>query len=65
MRRLHEIYDTAIEQNERPKEVFVLIRVYNLLERKPRFKVFVDPGRLEGTMLEFDQQWTVTTNVEV
>lgn len=52
--------ELAILPEDRPNEVFVLVRVYNLLQERPKFKVYIDPGRLEGTLLRFEtNQWTV------
>ncbi|KAI9657880.1 MAG: hypothetical protein M1831_004116 [Alyxoria varia] len=44
--------------------VFVLVRVYGLLERQPQILAFVDPARLEGGALHFNsQKWEVVAHV--
>lgn len=57
--------DLQIKQNERPTQIYLIIRVFNLTSDID-MRVYVDPWRFRGTLLNFEAQaWTVmpTTNV--
>ena len=44
--------------------VFVLARVYRLLDRQPRLALFVDPASLEGNTLRFSaSNWEVEARI--
>ena len=55
-----------IKQDERPTQIYLIIRVFNLISSDIDMRVYVDPWRFRGTLLNFEAQtWTVmlTTNV--
>jgi len=57
--------DLQIKQDERPTQIYLIIRVFNLTS-DINMRVYVDPWRFQGTLLNFEAQtWTVmsTTNV--
>ena len=57
--------DLQIKQDERPTQIYLIIRVFNLTSDID-MRVYVDPWRFQGTLLNFKAQtWTVmsTTNV--
>jgi hypothetical protein len=52
----------ALGPSERPTEVYVIMRVYDLMTSDVRMKMFVDPLRFKGSKLGFEaEQWYVTT----
>ena len=58
--------DLQIKQHERPTQIYLIIRVFNLTSSDINMRVYVDPWRLQSTLLKFEAQtWTVmpTTNV--
>ena len=58
--------DLQIKQDERPTQIYLIIRVFNLISPDISMRVYVDPWRFRGTLLNFEAQtWTVmpTTNV--
>jgi hypothetical protein len=58
--------DLQIKQDERPTQIYLIIRVFNLTSPDIDMRVYVDPWRFRGTLLNFEAQaWTVmpTTNV--
>jgi hypothetical protein len=49
-------------QSARPSQVYVLMRVFDLLSADVDMKIFVDPLAQPRTKLEFEaDQWFVTT----
>lgn len=58
--------DLQIKQDERPTQIYLIIRVFNVASSHIDMRVYVDPWRFRGTLLNFEAQtWTVmpTTNV--
>ena len=58
--------DLQIKQDERPTQIYLIIRVFNLISSDIGMRVYVDPWRFQGTLLNFEAQaWTVmpTSNV--
>ena len=50
--------DMVLLDDERPSQVYVIFRVYNLMSPNVGFKIIVDPPRLVPIYLEFEaQQW--------
>jgi hypothetical protein len=57
--------DLQIKQDKRPTQIYLIIRVFNLTSDID-MRVYVDPWRFQGTLLNFEAQaWTVmpTSNV--
>lgn len=53
--------DLQIKQDERPTQIYLIIRVFNLISSDIGMRVYVDPWRFRGTSLNFEAQtWTVT-----
>lgn len=51
-----------LDQSARPSQVYVLLRVFDLMTADVDMKIFVDPLGQSGTKLEFEaDQWFVTT----
>jgi hypothetical protein len=51
----------ALEQNPQRSQIYVIIRVCDLITPDVKMKVFVDPVRFRGAGLEFEAQgWVVT-----
>jgi hypothetical protein len=51
----------ALEQNPQRSQIYVIIRVYDLITPEVKMKVFVDPVRFRGKGLEFEAEgWVVT-----
>jgi hypothetical protein len=56
-----QMKSNALEPGQRPRKVYVLIRVFNLLGGNIGMRIFVDPYRLKGHILQFDTgPWLVT-----
>ena len=58
--------DLQIKQDERPTQIYLIVRVSNLISSEINMRVYVDPWRFRGTLLKFEAQtWTVmpTTNI--
>jgi hypothetical protein len=43
-----------IKQDEIPRQIYVIIRVFNLISPAINMRIFVDPWRLQDTLLNFD-----------
>ena len=53
--------DHQIKQDERPAQIYLIIRVFNLISPEIDMRVYVDPWRFRGSLLDFEAQtWTVT-----
>ena len=54
---------TRVLPDVRPKQVYVIIRVYDLFADETEHCIFVDPWRLNGNVLEFTvDKWKAKTN---
>ena len=57
--------DLQIKQDERPTQVYLIIRVFNLTFDID-MRIYVDPWRFRGTLLNFEAPtWTVTPTTNV
>ena len=55
-----------IKQDERPTQIYLIMRVFNLISPDIGMRVYVDPWRFRGTLLDFEAQaWTVTATTNV
>ena len=53
--------DMALEDSQQPSQVYVILRVYDLMKSNVGLKIFVDPSRFKGTRLDFEtEKWYVT-----
>ena len=53
--------DLQIKQAERPTQIYLIIRVFNLTSRYINMRIYVDLWRPKDTLLDFEAQgWTVT-----
>jgi hypothetical protein len=51
----------ALKKNPKRSQIYVIIRVYDLITPEVKMKVFVDPVRFMGEGLEFEsERWVVT-----
>ena len=48
-------------KQERPKHIYLVIRVFNIFSSNIGKCIYIDPWSLQGTLLKFDRQgWAVT-----
>jgi hypothetical protein len=58
--------DLQIKQDERPTQIYLIMRVFNLISSDIGMRVYVDPWRFRDTSLNFEAQtWTVTPTTKV
>ena len=52
----------ALKPGQRPRKVYVIFRVFNLLSENIEMRIFVDPWRLKDKTLKFvTDNWKVTS----
>jgi hypothetical protein len=58
--------DLQIKPDQRPTQIYLIIRVFNLTSPDIGMRVYVDPWRFRGILLNFEAQtWTVMPTTEV
>lgn len=54
------MHDTTTINGTERKQVYCLVRVYDLLKEKVGVRVFIDPPRFSGSELQFESKgWRV------